>query len=159
VRGGAAESAVKLEAYVAEHAATFTPREQAEGMVTLGQVALAAGRRDEAEDRFKKALSVDADPKVSLISADAQLGLARVLIDAGRGAEAIEGLRKVLAVDGRGLDVRVLLTEALLDKQATDEANTFLEAAEKIAPKDARIAFLRGRMLVSPSTVSKDERA
>jgi tetratricopeptide (TPR) repeat protein len=157
-RGGDAAVAGKLEVFIAEHTGRVTPREQAEGLVAIGQVALEAGRRDEAEDRFNKALAIDPDAATSLAAADARLGLARARIEAGRGAEVVEELRKILAVDARGVEVRELLTEALLDKQDTQGAEVQLAAAEKIAAKDARLAFLRGRLLLAHTTIAPAER-
>ncbi len=157
-RSGDATAATKIEALLAAQAATLAPRERAEGQVALGQIAAAAGQRNEAEDWFKKAITGDADPAKSLVARDAKLGLARVRVDGGHGAEAIEDLRKLVALEPKNVDVDLLLAEALIDKQEQAAAEPLLTTVQQVEPKSARLACLRGRILSSRTTVAKPDR-
>jgi tetratricopeptide (TPR) repeat protein len=157
-RTGDAAAATKLEAFLGEHAATLQPRERAELMVTLGQLALANARWSEAEERFKKALAIEPDAGASFVAYDAKLGLARARVEAGQSSEAVDELRKLLVTDLRGAEVRILLAQALIETQKSGEAEPLLSAVEKLRPKEPRLPYLRARLLLAQPAPSAQDR-
>ncbi|MEO6952968.1 MAG: tetratricopeptide repeat protein [Polyangia bacterium] len=157
-RGGDNAAATKLQALVTAQASTLTKGELAEAYASLGQIAIDAGRRDEAEERFKKAASLDSDIAHSHIAWDAALGLARLRVSGPQPASAVDDLRKLVALDARGVEPRLLLAQAVLAKGEVDEADTLLTAVEQLRPKEARVALLRGRLIESRSNVTNDDR-
>jgi len=153
-----AGAAAKIEALLSSKASSLAPREIAEAQVSLGLASLAAGRWDEAEEHLKKAAASGGEIASSHVAWDARVGLSRARVLAGKSAESIEDLRKLVALDLRGVEPRLLLAEALIEKKEPKEAEALLAAVEVLRAKEPRIALLRGRLLLSRTIVGKDER-
>jgi predicted Zn finger-like uncharacterized protein len=143
----------RIQELIDKRAASVGPKEAAEAWAALGALAAAAGRREEAEDRLQRALSLDPD------SAVARVNLARVQCDLGRAADAVTPLRKLLLTQPKNLDARLGLTRALLegkpDKYFADAVST-LAPAVKDFPKDARVLYWQGRLALGADKPDKD---
>jgi predicted Zn finger-like uncharacterized protein len=129
------------------------PRELADAWTARGIMAAEAGRREEAEDRFKRALQLDAD------SATARVLLSRVQCDLGHAAEAVPPLRKLLLVQPKNLEARLMLVRALLEGKTDNysaEATTAMAPAVKDAPKDPRVLYWQGRLAVGTDKIDRD---
>ena len=153
------DAGTKLQALLATQAGSLARAETAEAYASLGQIAVDAGRRDEAEERFKKATSLDPDLAHSHVAWDAALGLARLRVKGPAPSTAIDELRKLVALDLRGVESRLLLAQAVMAKGDVDEAELLLAVVEKVQPTDARLALLRGRLIESRATVTTEDRA
>jgi predicted Zn finger-like uncharacterized protein len=143
----------RIQELIDKRAASVGPKEAAEAWAALGALAVAAGRREEAEDRLQRSLALDPD------SAVAQVNLARVHCDLSRAAEAVAPLRKLLLTQPKNLDARLGLTRALLegkpDKYFADAVST-LAPAIKDFPKDARVLYWQGRLALGADKPDKD---
>jgi predicted Zn finger-like uncharacterized protein len=142
-KSGADVAQQKIEDLITKRSSSVGPRELADAWATLGVLAAQAGRREEAEDRLKKALAHDAD------SVRGRVAMAQVDCDAGRASQAVAPMKKLLASQPGNLEARLALVRALVESgQAKDAAGT-LEQAAKQAPKDARVAYLQGRLALA----------
>src|SRR5262249_21481271 len=83
-RGAAKAAQAKIDELIAKRSVAAAPRELGDAWTTLGILAVQAGRRDEAEDRLKRAVALDGN------SAAARVALANVQCDGGRCADALE---------------------------------------------------------------------
>ncbi|HZS40944.1 MAG TPA: tetratricopeptide repeat protein [Polyangia bacterium] len=140
---GASGAQSQLEELIAKRSSSAAPRELSDAWSSIGALAAAAGRRDEAEDRLKRALTLDPE------SSTARVLLARVQCDAGRCKDALAGLRKVTAAEPKNLDARLGLARALVETGAVKDAETTLAPAIAQAPKDARVLYWQGRLLLA----------
>jgi tetratricopeptide (TPR) repeat protein len=120
------------------------PKEVADAWATLGELAAAAGRREEAEDRFKRALALDPD------APSARVALARVQCDLGRPADSLAALRRLVAAQQKNLEARLVLVRALVESKGE---GGLTEAAAALAPaaatKDARVSYWQGRIALA----------
>jgi predicted Zn finger-like uncharacterized protein len=143
----------RISELIEKRGTTAAPRELAEAWASLGAIAADGGRRDEAEDRLKRALALDAD------SALARETLSRVWCDQGKAADAVAPLRKLVLAQPKNLDARLLLVRALLegrtDNYAADAAST-LAPAVSAAPKDPRVLYWQGRLAQSGEKVDRE---
>lgn len=73
-----------------------------------------------------------------------QLELAHMLLEARRYDEAIRVLHAALRDDERDLRLTVLLAQTLNQLQRSTELHSLLDAAEKVHPDSAELAFQRG---------------
>jgi len=103
------EVQAKIEEMITQRGSAAAPREIADAWATLGQRAASAGRREEAADRLRRAVSLDAS------SSMAAVGLARVQCDLGRCAEGLPTLRKIVEAEPKNLEARLTLVRALLE--------------------------------------------
>ena len=157
-RGGDTEAATRLQVVLTTQASTLAKGELAEAYVSLGQIAIGAGRPDEAEAHLMKAASLDSDTAHSHIAWDAALGLARLRVKGAQPASAVDELRKLVAMDARGVEPRLLLAQALMAKGDVDAADTLLTAVDKLKPDEPRVPLLRGRLIESRPSISGEER-
>jgi predicted Zn finger-like uncharacterized protein len=143
----------KISELIEKRASTAAPRELAEAWASLGVIAADGGRRDEAEDRLKRALALDAD------SARARESLSRVWCDQGKAADAVAPLRKLVLAQPKNLDARLILVRALLeghtDNYVADAASTIAPAVSA-APKDPRVLYWQGRLAQSGEKVDRE---
>jgi predicted Zn finger-like uncharacterized protein len=131
---GSAAAEAAVQELIQQRASTVGPKELADAWATLGILAAGAGRREEAEDRLKRALGLDAD------AAAARVALARVLCDRGRPAEGREALRKLVAAQPSNLEARLTLVRVLVESNGAAEAATTLAPLVESPPKDATLA-------------------
>ncbi|MGZ3429125.1 MAG: hypothetical protein ACXVCV_20880, partial [Polyangia bacterium] len=86
---------------IAKRTSSAAPKELADAWATVGILAAKEGRSDEAEDRLKRAIGLDAD------NALARVALARVQCDLKHCSEAVEPLRKLVAAQPHNVDARL----------------------------------------------------
>jgi tetratricopeptide (TPR) repeat protein len=147
------EAQAEIEALIKERGASAGPKEVAEAWAALGALAAQAGRRDEAEDRLKRALQLD--PELGA----ARVTLAEVQCDLKHCAEAIAPLQKLVAAQPRNLQARLALARAQLETNAVTDAQTTLAPAIKDAPKDADVLYWQGRALVAQPKPDREQAA
>jgi len=147
VGDGDAAAQKKLDDLVQSQSSKVAPKELADGWATLGQLALKAGRFDEAEDRLKRSLGLDPDARAP------RFLLARLQCEAGRCKEALAALQKLIATDAKNDRIRTLLARALLDTGSPAEAQKVIEPLAQA--KDAETLFVRGRVLAATNQPDK----
>ncbi len=143
----------RIAELIEKRATSAAPKELADAWATLGVIAADGGRRDEAEDRLKRALALDPD------SVLARETLSRVQCDSGRAAEAVPPLRKLLQAQPKNLDARLTLVRALIEGKTDNfaaEAQTTLAPAVAAAPKDPRVLFWQGRLALSGDKIDRE---
>lgn len=148
-KGTAALTAV--QELIDKRAPSVAPKELGAAWATVGVLAAKQGRRDEAEDRLKRALSLDAD------NATARVALAHVQCDLKHCADAVEPLRKLVAAQPKNLDARLALVRALVETNGAAEASTTLAPALKDAPKSAPVLYWQGRVLMAQPKPDRDQ--
>ena len=152
-QGSEAQAAVSE--LIDKRATTAAPKELADAWATVGALAAQAGRREEAEDRLKRALALDAD------QIDARVLLARVQCDLKRCAEAIAPLQKILATQPKELAARLALARAQLESGASADAATTLAPAVKEAPPKtpvaAEVLYWQGRLLLAAPKPDREQ--
>ncbi|HEX9104745.1 MAG TPA: tetratricopeptide repeat protein, partial [Polyangia bacterium] len=126
-----------------KRAPSVAPKELADAWATVGVLAAKQGRREEAEDRLKRALSLDAD------NAAARVTLARVQCDLKHCADAVEPLKKLVAAQPKNLDARLGLVRALVETNDAATASTTLAPAVTEAPKAAQVLYWQARVLLA----------
>src|SRR5262249_9443644 len=129
------------------------PREVALAWASLGLLALEAGRRDEAEDRLKRAVALDPEDTF------APLLLARVRCDLGPPAHAVAPLRQGIALPQKNLDARLLLVRALVESKfdsSNSEAQKLLTQVAADAPKEARVPYWQARLLLAGEKTDRE---
>jgi predicted Zn finger-like uncharacterized protein len=131
-----------IEELIAKRSGATGPRELADAWASVGRLAAEAGRRDEAEDRCKRALGLDPD------SALARVWLSRVQCDAGKCADGVKPLQKIVADQPKNLDARLGLVRAYVETNQAKDAAGALQPAVQQAPKDARVLYWQGRVAV-----------
>ena len=147
VGDGDAAAQKKLDELVQSQSAKVAPRELADGWATLGQLALKAGRFDEAEDRLKRSLGLDPEARAP------RFLLARLQCEAGRCKEALAALQKLIATDAKNDRIRTLLARALLETGSAAEAQKIIEPL--VGAKDAETLFVRGRVMAATNQPDK----
>jgi tetratricopeptide (TPR) repeat protein len=140
---GAQTAQQKIEELIAKRAATAAPRELSDAWVALGSLASQAGRRDEAEERLKKALTLDPD------SVRARVLLSMVQCDGGKAAQTVAPLQKIVAAEPKNLDARLALARALIEGGTPHEAQMVMTTAAAQAPKDPRVLYWQGRLALA----------
>jgi predicted Zn finger-like uncharacterized protein len=148
-KGNDAQAAVTE--LIDKRASSVAPKELADAWATVGVMAARQGRRDEAEDRLKRALTLDAD------NAGARVALAAVQCDLKHCADAVEPLRKLVAAQPKSVDARLALVRALVETNDAAEAATTLAPAVKDAPKSAALLYWQGRVLVAQSKPDREQ--
>ena len=134
-----------------KRASSVAPKELADAWATVGVMAARQGRRDEAEDRLKRALTLDPDNAV------ARVALAAVQCDLKHCADAVEPLRKLVAAQPKSVDARLALVRALVETNEAPEAATTLAPAVKDAPKSAAVLYWQGRVLLAQARPDRDQ--
>ena len=111
------------------------------------------GRRDEAEDRLKRALGLDPD------NAAARVALARVQCDLKHCADAVEPLQKLVAAQPKNLDARLALVRALVETNDAAEAATTLAPAlqGRAQRRRAAVLYWQGRVLVAQAKPDREQ--
>ncbi len=137
---GTTSAQAKIEELIQKRSSTVGPKELADAWTSVGMMAAAAGRRDEAEDRLKRALALSPE------STAVQVALARVRCDAHKCAESVLPLQKILQIEPKNLDARLALVRALVEGGQPDESVAMIAAAAAQAPKDARVLYWQGRV-------------
>ncbi|HEX6836583.1 MAG TPA: zinc-ribbon domain-containing protein, partial [Polyangia bacterium] len=89
-----------IQELIDKRAPSVAPKELGDAWATVGALAARQGRRDEAEDRLKRALALDAD------NAAARVALARVQCELKHCADAVEPLKKLVGAQPHNLDAR-----------------------------------------------------
>lgn len=148
---GAQAAQAKIEDLINKRTAVIGPREAADGWASVGAIAAAAGRRDEAEDRLKRALGLDA------AHSNARVLLAGVLCGSGRAKEAVEPLQKIVLAEPKNLDARLMLARALVENGKIEQVPALLAAAVQQAPKDARVSYWLGRLLLAQERPEREK--
>jgi predicted Zn finger-like uncharacterized protein len=146
-----ADAQAQIEALVKERASNAGPRELADAWAALGTLALQSSRRDEAEDRLKRALQLDPD------LAAARVSLAQVQCDLKHCSEAIAPLQKLVAAQPKNLGARLGLVRAQLETNAVTEAQATLAPALKDAPKDANVLYWQARALLAQPRPDREQ--
>jgi len=140
---GANAAQKQIEELIARRASTAAPRELADAWASVGALAAQAGRRDEAEDRLKKALQLDPD------SVRARIVLGQVQCDGGKAMLAIAPLQKLVAAQPKNLDARLAAVRAMIEGGQPHDAVALLGPATAQAPKDPRVLYFGGRTLLA----------
>jgi len=148
-KGNDAQAAVTE--LIDKRASSVAPKELADAWATVGVMAAQQGRRDEAEDRLKRALTLDAD------NAAARVALAGVQCDLKHCADAVEPLRKLVTAQPNSVDARLALTRALVETNDAAGAATTLAPAVKDAPKSAAVLYWQGRVLLAQAKPDRDQ--
>lgn len=115
----------------------------AQGRFLLGQIALALGRRDEAQAAFRAALALDP----AMHPARNELG--RLLLAAGRDTEAAAEFGEIVRQSPQNVEARYNLSVALERLGRRDEAIGEIEAVLELRP-DFDMARVRLRTLQKP---------
>jgi predicted Zn finger-like uncharacterized protein len=148
-KGNDAQAAVTE--LIDKRASSVAPKELADAWATVGVMAARQGRRDEAEDRLKRALTLDPD------NAGARVALAAVQCDLKHCADAVEPLRKLVAAQPKSVDARLALVRALVETNEAAEAATTLAPAVKDAPKSAAVLYWQGRVLIAQPKPDREQ--
>jgi predicted Zn finger-like uncharacterized protein len=145
----------EVQAAVAEliekRSASAAPKELSDAWATVGMLAEREGRRDEAEDRLKRALGLDAD------NVAARVSLARVQCDLKKCNDALAPLQKLVAAQPKNFDARLVLARAQLETGALVDATATLAPALKEAPKNAEALYLAARMILASPRGDKEQ--
>lgn len=166
-RGGAYFSLGKLtEAKtsmnrVAELLAQFPSSDQvkqisARVQTTLGEIALAEAKPDEAEKAFRRVIELNPQ------SARAHSGLAEIMFAASKPAEAIAEAKAAIAAGEDRAATFTLLGVALVTTNKFDEAQPALDEALKREPKNALALLYRAEVFIAknrPVEAAADLRA
>lgn len=147
----ATEAQAAIEQLIQQRAPTAAPKELADAWTTVGALAADAGRREEAEDRLKRALGLDPD------NAAARVTLARVQCDLGHPGDALEPLGKLVAAQPKNLDARLALTRAQLETGAVADAQKTLAPALQQAPKAAPVLYWQARTLLAAAKPDREQ--
>ena len=147
--GNAALTAV--QELIDKRASSVAPKELGDAWATIGVLAAKQGRREEAEDRLKRALALDAD------NAAARVTLARVQCDLKHSADAVEPLKKLVAAQPKNLDARLALVRALVETNDTATASTTLAPAVQAAPKSPQVLYWQGRVLLAQAKPDREQ--
>lgn len=148
-KGGDALTAITE--LIDKRAPSVAPKELADAWTSAGVLAAKQGRREEAEDRLKRALSLDAD------NAAARVALSRVQCDLKHCAEAVEPLKKLVAAQPKNLEARLALVRALVETGDAATAATTLAPAVKEAAKSPRVLYWQGRVLVAQPKPDREQ--
>lgn len=133
---------------------TAHPRDRARALTLYGDEALAAGRYDQAADRYRQAREFDEQ------NLDAMVGGAIATIELRSHspaaanlslAEARRALEATLAVDPRQVRALVGLTRVNLAEKKPAEARKAIDAALAIAERDPSVHYWRGKVLEVPA--------
>lgn len=123
---------------------------------TLGEIAMAETKPDEAEKAFRRALELNPQ------STRAHSGLAEVLLAANKNAEAIAEARAAIAAGDDHAATFALLGAALMGTNNFDEALPALNAALKREPKSVSALRHRAELFLAknrPAEAAADLRA
>jgi predicted Zn finger-like uncharacterized protein len=145
-----AEAQAEVAALLQQRSSVVAPKELADAWATVGVLAAREGRRDEAEDRLKRALALDGE------LATARVALARVRCELGRAAEAIAPLQGLLAAQPQHLEARLLLARAQLETGAISDAATSLGAAATQSPKSPDVRYWQARLLLAQAKPDRE---
>jgi cellulose synthase operon protein C len=148
---GAQAAQAKIEDLINKRSAVIGPREAADGWASVGAIAAAAGRRDEAEDRLKRALGLDPT------NSGARVLLSGVMCQTGRAKETVEPLQKIVMAEPKNLDARLMLARAKVESGSITEVPALLQQAVAQAPKDARVLYWMGRLLLAQERPDRDK--
>jgi len=141
----------KIDELISKRSAVAAPRELADAWTSLGVLAAEAGRRDEAEDRLKRALSLDGEMTA------ARVALARVQCDGGKCGEAVAPLGKIVGAQPKNLAARLALVRAQAESGASNDAGRTLEGAVAQAPRDPRVLYWEGRVQLLADPPERDK--
>ena len=133
-----------------KRASAAGPKEVGDAWATVGVLAERQGRRDEAEDRLKRALALDPD------NAGARVALGRVQCELKHCADAVEPLKKLVAAQPNNLQARIGLMRALVETNDVPTAAATLAPAVKQAPKSATVLYWQGRVLVAQAKPDRE---
>lgn len=123
---------------------------------TLGEIALAEAKPDEAEKAFRKALELNPQ------AARAQSGLAEVFYSTNKFAESIAAAKAAIAAGDDRAAIFALLGVALAVTNKFDEALPALDEALKREPKNATALLYRAEVFIAknkPTEAAADLRA
>jgi predicted Zn finger-like uncharacterized protein len=135
--GDPKEAQAKIDELVQKRAVAAAPHELADAWTTLGIMAAQAGRRDEAEDRLKRAVGLDAGATA------AKVALANVQCDLGHCADSLDALGRIVGAEPKNFEARLALVRAQLDTGHRDEAQATMQPL--LSSKDARVSLLVGK--------------
>jgi tetratricopeptide (TPR) repeat protein len=147
-KGNEAQAAV--QEIIDKRAPAAGPKEVGDAWATVGVLAERQGRRDEAEDRLKRALALDPD------NAGARVALGRVQCELKHCADAVEPLKKLVAAQPSNLQARIGLTRALVETNDVPAAAAMLAPAVKEAPKSATVLYWQARLLVAQAKPDRE---
>lgn len=127
---------------------------------TLGEIALAESKTDEAEKAFSRVIELN--PKPNSQNARAHSGLAEILYAANKHAEAIAEAKAAIAAGDDRAATFTLLGVALTVTNKFDEALPALDEAVKREPKNAAALLYRAEVFIAknkPNEAAADLRA
>lgn len=107
----------------------------------MGQTAFRAGRYQEAEELFRKA--VEEEPE----NATGRVNLASALGAQGKRAEAIQELRRALALDAESTTARFNLASLLMQEGALPEAEARFREVLRATPEDTAAMIFLAKIL------------
>jgi predicted Zn finger-like uncharacterized protein len=149
------EAQAAITELIDKRASSVAPKELAVAWGTVGVLAAREGRRDEAEDRLKRATTLDPD------NAIARVALSRVQCDLKHCADAVEPLKKLIAAQPKNNDARLALVRALVETNNAAEAATTLAPAMKEAPPKtpagAPYFYWQGRVLLAQAKPDREQ--
>ncbi len=145
-----AEAQAAVEELIKARTATAAPRELADAWATVGVLAEKAGRHDEAEDRLKRALALDADHAI------ARVALANVQCELKRCADAVAPMEKLVAAQPKNVEAKLALAQAQLGTGAIADAAATLGAAATLAPKSADVLFGQARLALAQPKIDRE---
>ncbi|HXU72213.1 MAG TPA: tetratricopeptide repeat protein [Polyangia bacterium] len=148
-KGNEAQAAVSD--IIDKRAGAAGPKEVGDAWATVGILADKQGRRDEAEDRLKRALALDAD------NAGARVALSRVQCELKHCADAVEPLKKLVGAQPHNLDARLALVRALVETNDAATAAGTLAMAVQEAPKAAPVLYWQGRVLLAQPKPDREQ--
>jgi tetratricopeptide (TPR) repeat protein len=117
-----------------------------ESLLALAEIAMQAGRYDEAETYLIR-ITTEIDPN----HVGAKLALAKVYRFSNRKDETIKTLRQILADNPDNIPARGALAEAYLAADRLDEARKQAEAFLKASPASTQAHFLVGAISIKQS--------
>ena len=136
---------------IEKRSSSAAPKELGDAWATVGVLAAQQGRREEAEDRLKRALALDPE------NAMARVALARAQCDLKHCPDAVEPLRKLVAAQPKNVDARLVLVRALVETNGAAEAATTLAPAVKAAPKAAPVLYWQARVLLAQAKPDREQ--
>ena len=147
-----AELERKVLGLISQLGATASPIELGAAWTLLGTRILAE-RPAEAEERLRKAVALDST------AVEPRIGLAQLLCARDHSELALPFLEAVLARQPHSPEALVLMVEAQVNAKRADLAEDFLRRAAELRPKDARVAYWRGRLEELKGGAGASERA
>lgn len=148
---GKPDALAQVTDLIDKRASSVAPKELGDAWATVGVMAARQGRREEAEDRLKRALALDPD------NAAARVALANVQCDLKHCGDSVEPLRKLVGAQPKSLEARIALVRALVETNEAKDAAATLAPALTDAPKAAPVLYWQGRLSLAQSKPDREQ--